>query len=154
MIQHILIPMDFSATAEAAAEYGFALAGELGARVTLLHVLSPGVVTLPEASYAPTEEERAARDGAARAQLRALAFRRVRAGVHVGCDVVEGAAVEGIGEYAREHAVDVIVMGTHGRRGLSHLLLGSVAEALLRAAPCPVLTVGPDGARANGSASL
>jgi nucleotide-binding universal stress UspA family protein len=59
-------------------------------------------------------------------------------------DVRIGGAGDIIGEFAREMAIDLIVMGTHGRRGLSHMFLGSVAERLVRTAPCPVLTLRAD----------
>jgi nucleotide-binding universal stress UspA family protein len=152
MIQHILIPVDFSTTSEAAVEYGFALAADIGARVTLLHVLTPGVIALPEATYVPTEDERRQLVGATRAQLQALAFRRVRAGVHVSCVVVEGEPAETIRAFASAHEVDVIIMGTHGRRGLLHFILGSVAERVLRSAACPVLTVGHEARHAGATA--
>jgi universal stress protein A len=152
MIRHILIAVDFSSTSDVAAEYGFTLAALLGARVTLLHALAPGVIALPEATYVATEEQRRAVAGEARAQLQALAFRLVRAGVHVSSDVVEGEAATAIRACAAANEVDLIVMGTHGRRGLSHLILGSVAERVLRAAGCPVLTVGQKGPRAAATA--
>jgi nucleotide-binding universal stress UspA family protein len=103
---------------------------------------------LPEATYVPTEEERRARAAAARAQLQSLAFRLLRAGVHVTCVAVEGMAPDTIRTFAAEHEVDLIVMGTHGRSGLSHLLLGSIAEQVVRSAPCPVLTIGRERRRA------
>lgn len=59
--------------------------------------------------------------------------------------VVTGFAVEEIVKYAEEHSIDLIVVGTHGLTGISHLLIGSVAEKLVRAATCPVLTVRPGG---------
>ena len=59
----------------------------------------------------------------------------------VAHEVLTGPAASEIVEYARSHDMDLIVMGTHGRRGLSHLLMGSVAERVLRTAHCPVLTV-------------
>jgi nucleotide-binding universal stress UspA family protein len=130
MIERILIPVDFSETAAAAAEYGCDLAARLGARVTLLHVFSPGIVATPDAVFAPTPDELRALAHAARAHLLSMAEKLEREGIAIDCLAVEG--MPG----------DAIVMGTHGRRGVSHLLLGSVAEQLMRHAPCPVLTVG------------
>ena len=59
--------------------------------------------------------------------------------------VVEGSPKVEIVRYARQHDVDVIVLATHGRSGLAHVIIGSVAECVVRAAPCPVLTVRPEG---------
>jgi nucleotide-binding universal stress UspA family protein len=142
MIDHVLIPADFSDTAAAAAEYGCELAARLGARVTLLNVFSAGVVALPDAVYAPTEEELEMLAHAARSHLAALAYKLTRAGLHIDVVAVEGVPSEAIARYAELHHVGLIVIGTHGRRGLAHAILGSVAERVVRTAPCPVLTVG------------
>lgn len=142
MIDHVLIATDFSDTATAAAEYGCRVAARLGARVTLLNVFSPGVVALPDAVYAPTEEELEMLAHAARGHLAALADRLARAGLHIDVDAVAGVPADAIVGWAREHQHGLIVIGTHGRRGLSHALLGSVAEEVVRSATCPVLTFG------------
>jgi len=149
MIDHVLIPTDFSDTAAAAAEYGCELAARLGARVTLLNVFSPGIVALPDAVYAPTEDELEMLAHAARSHLASLAFGLARAGLHIDVAAVEGVPSEAIAEWAATHDVAMIVIGTHGRRGLSHALLGSVAERVVRTAKCPVLTVGRDAAHAG-----
>ncbi len=153
MIDHVLIPTDFSDTAAAAAEYGCALAARLGARVTLLNVFSAGVVALPDAIYAPTEEELEMLAHAARGQLAALAYRLARPDVHIDVVAVEGVASEAIIKYAEEHPGGLIVIGTHGRKGLAHAILGSVAERVVRTAPCPVLTVGRTAAHAHEPAA-
>ena len=142
MIEHILIPTDFSDNAAAAAEYGCELAARLGARVTLLHAYAADIAATPEAVFAPTPEVIRALQHAAETHLAAIATKLSRAGLAIHCAALEGPAGDTIRGYAeREHA-DLIVMGTHGRRGVSRLLLGSVAEHLVRLAPCPVLTVG------------
>ncbi|MDB4970215.1 MAG: UspA domain protein [Myxococcales bacterium] len=142
MIQQILIPTDFSDVAQRAVEYGCQLATRLGARVTLLHAFSPGIVALPDAVFAATDAELRLLEEAAQHHLRAIAVESQRAGLQIECVAVEGVAAETVTSYARQRQFDLIVMGTHGRRGLTHALLGSVAERVLRAAPCPVLTVG------------
>lgn len=142
MIERILIPVDFSDTAAAAAEYGCELAARLGARVKLLHVFSPGIVATPDAVFAPTPEELRALAHAARTHLLSMAEKLERDGLGIDCVAVEGIAADAIREVAERDHADLIVMGTHGRRGVSHLLLGSVAEQMMRHAPCPVLTVG------------
>jgi len=142
MIQRILIPVDFSETSAAAAEYGCALAARLGADVTLLNVYSPGIVALPDAVFVPSPEEQRAIAHAAHTQLESLAGTLERDGVIIHCETIEGLPADGIVVWAEGKRPDLIVMGTHGRRGFSHLLLGSVAEHTVRHAPCPVLTVG------------
>jgi nucleotide-binding universal stress UspA family protein len=137
-----LVPYDFSEHAEAALATALDLAGRLDAAVHLLHVIEPPVFTYPAFEAAPIAppsmlDVRAA----AQKSLEDVASargQRARLETHV----VEGASIaEMIGESADELGADLIVMGTHGRTGLAHVFLGSVAERTLRRAPCPVLTV-------------
>jgi universal stress protein A len=142
-ITRILVPTDFSDTADAALAYAKELADRVGASLHLLHVfddfstaaLAPdayGAVQgdFPEADLRTAEEQLAARfPHADCARLRGTTA------------IITGLTANGIVDYAKTHAIDLIVMGTHGRGGFAHLLLGSVAERLLRVAPCPVLTV-------------
>ena len=154
MMQRILIPIDFSDTSAAAAEYGCELAAQLGARVTLLNVFSAGIVATPDAVFAPTPEELEALARGARAHLRSLAAKLAREDLSIECIALEGLPADVICAIAEREGADLIVMGTHGRRGLSHLLLGSVAEQVLRHGSCPVLTIGRGCARAAGAAAL
>jgi universal stress protein A len=133
--KHILVPIDFSPGAEAALDYACELAGPLGAVVHLVHALGPvGELPLSQRMIEDLTAER----------LRALdelaAYRRGR--VAFGAPIVEVADPRDLilAAAARVDA-DLIVMGTHGRRGLSRLVLGSVAEDVVRRAPCPVLAV-------------
>lgn len=142
MIQRILIPVDFSETSAAAAEYGCALAARLSAEVTLLHIYSLGIVATPDTLYAPTPEEKRAVADAAQARLEAIGKRLGRDGLTIRCEIVEGTPADAIIGWAARRHPDLIVMGTHGRRGMSHFLLGSVAEQTVRGAACPVLTIG------------
>jgi nucleotide-binding universal stress UspA family protein len=137
--QTLLVPHDFSDDAEAALETAVELARRLGSALHLLHVfqqpvdvLSPYGVAIP-ANVGP--ELRAAAQG--RLEKIAARISGVRTEVHVA----EGPPAQVIAEQARSLAADLVVMGTHGRTGLRHLLLGSVAERTMRTAPCPVLTV-------------
>jgi nucleotide-binding universal stress UspA family protein len=134
-----LVPHDFSDDAQAALDTAVELARRLGAQLHLLHayqqpvdVLSPYGVSVP-ANLGP--ELRAA----ALARLRQIAepFAELRTEVLA----VEGPPASVIAEQAEALGADLVVMGTHGRTGLRHLLLGSVAERTVRSAPCPVLTV-------------
>lgn len=137
--QTFLVPHDFSDDAEAALGTAVELARRLGARLHLLHVyqqpvdvLSPYGVAIPP-NVGP--------------ELRAAAERRLQkiaariSGVPTEVHVAEGPPAPVIAEQARLLAADLLVMGTHGRTGLRHLLLGSVAERTMRTARCPVLTV-------------
>ena len=155
-VMSILVPTDFSETADAALAYAKRLAGRLGASLHVLHVFTdPYVPALyTPGLYAPhpyvpmraETRQRALDDARARLAERLTAdeelyFRGARA-------LVTGLTAKQIVTYAADHDVALIVMGTHGRRGVAHLLLGSVAEQIVRTAPCPVLTirgVSPEG---------
>jgi universal stress protein A len=139
----ILVPTDFSETADAALEYAKTLAGQLGASLHLLHVFSDpyAFATTPEAGAVlpPNIRERALADARECLAKRltpdeAERFDGTRA-------IVTGLTARQIVEFADENGINLIVIGTHGRRGVAHLLLGSVAEHVVRTATCPVLTV-------------
>jgi nucleotide-binding universal stress UspA family protein len=142
-LRRILVPTDFSQWSGSALTYAVAFAEKFGAEVLLLHVVQDLAVFVPEAALpaaplVPPVEQflRAAREALDRA-----AGGPVAGGVAVHPEVAEGVPAEEIVRLARERDVDLIVMGTHGRTGLAHVLLGSVAEKVVRRAPCPVLTV-------------
>jgi nucleotide-binding universal stress UspA family protein len=142
-LARILIPTDFSDTADAALEYAFVLAERFGASVHLLHVIEDPFVTgglSAEAYIAEGPPVRAAMLSDAQSLLSQRAAPR-HPGVAVDGEVLFGHGAKSIAEYAEQRDVDLIVMGTHGRTGVAHLLLGSVAERVVRIAPCPVLTV-------------
>jgi nucleotide-binding universal stress UspA family protein len=142
-ITHILVPTDFSGGAEAALSWARDLALQYEAHLSLLHVVTDpravGVWT-PEVYVPPIAEtqERLLREARERLELALPAEERNRFGLRVEARL--GDVAENILAAAREQHVDLIVMGTHGRHGLAHLLLGSVAERVLRDATCPVLT--------------
>src|SRR6266568_4969633 len=139
--QRFLVPIDFSEYANQALEYAINLAGKLEARLTLLHVIQPlplgGVdmgVTLPYTYIQDLEAEIAN-------SMQAYLERVTAAGLEGEIAVVHGVPFQEILETAKTQQVDLIVMGTHGRTGLQHVLMGSVAEKVVRLAPCPVLVV-------------
>ena len=149
-VTKILVPTDFSETADAALEYAKALAGQLGASLHLLHVFSDpyaAAACAPEVYAPPPPSLREQAKEQARECLRQrLSADEEKSGGT--WDMVSGLTAKQIVAYADEHALDLIVMGTHGRRGVAHLLLGSVAEHVVRTAVCPVLTVrSPGGER-------
>jgi nucleotide-binding universal stress UspA family protein len=148
-IARILVPTDFSETADSALTYAKALASQLGASVHLLHVFADPYTSAAYASevYAPMPPEVRAR--ALKDIEECLRERLDGEGAEVmgTTAVVTGLTAKQIVRYAAEHGIDLIVMGTHGRRGVSHILLGSVAEHVVRTARCPVLTVREAAAR-------
>lgn len=136
-IKHILVPTDFSEPSERAVATAVELARTFEARLTLLHVWSIPNTGYAEALTWPIDEM----EKAARKALDELQARTRKA--HAGTDSVlmVGVEWEQIIEVVKARNADLIVMGTHGRRGLSRLLLGSVAEKVVRISPVPVLTI-------------
>lgn len=140
-LKTILVPTDFSECSDAAVSYGYALAEAFGATLHLLNVVQDPY-TLPWAA-----EGFAAPIGDLLADWEAQANRRLAESVPAAAaskTVVKthvGSPHSEIVRYAAHHGIDLIVLGTHGRGPLSHMLLGSVAERVVRTAPCPVLTV-------------
>ncbi|RMF65635.1 MAG: universal stress protein [Bacteroidetes bacterium] len=140
----ILAASDFSPGADAALEWALDLAVRFRATLHLIYVEVLRDDPFAPASYPKEHTERVR--ARLREQLTTCAGRRGDVALEtlpdVRCEVLqEDAAATGILRYAREEDVDLIVMGTHGRRGIKHLLLGSVAEEVVRLAPMPVLTV-------------
>ena len=134
-IRKILVPRDFSACSNRALREGIVLARRYGAALHVLHA-----EVLYGEPYAPyvVEAPGTGLEAALVDDIGALDLAVVPAVVR---DV---AAPAGIVAYARQHNIDLIVMGTHGRRGLRRMLLGSTAEEVVRTAPCPVFTVSRD----------
>ena len=135
LLKQILVATDFSDPSEVALDYGRALARTFGASLHVLHVMEnlflrpvPGDPYVLRAAAQKQLNERLSADD--RAALHAVA----------ALETSDNPA-EAIGKYAQTHAIDLIVMGTHGRGAMAQLFVGSVAERVVRTAPCPVLTV-------------
>jgi nucleotide-binding universal stress UspA family protein len=142
-IRSILAPTDFSPHSERAVRYACGLAERLGAELHLVHVLSDVIPAGPDPLLMPVmppeyyeENEERARETLGRLLDPAWGSPR-----SVVTAVRWGSPVETIVAYAEDLRVDLLVIATHGRTGLSHVLLGSVAERIVREAPCPVLTI-------------
>jgi nucleotide-binding universal stress UspA family protein len=135
MFKHILVPTDFGEPAEQALELAIELAGKFDAKLTLLHAYSLPSMPYTSGLALPMEE---IADAAEEALENALERARKR---YPRCEglVQAGAASERILAVTKESGVDLIAMGTHGRRGLSRFMLGSVAERIVRTSPVPVL---------------
>jgi nucleotide-binding universal stress UspA family protein len=143
-LHRILVPTDFSKFSDNALRYGVAFAEKFGAAIHLLHVVQDLALFIPEAVMVsgpivspPVEQFVAAARTALARTIEGLKL----SGISVIPEVAEDVPFDEIIRFAREKNIDLIVMGTHGHTGLAHLLVGSVAEKVVRKAPCPVLTV-------------
>jgi nucleotide-binding universal stress UspA family protein len=143
-LEQLLFPVDFSDVGVHALRYARSFAQSYKATLHLLHVVDEasqywmalGPNSLP---VGPPPEELIQ---ASRTQLeRFIQEHLADAGLKLQSDVVLGRPFLEIIRYARENNIDLIIMGTHGRGGIQHVLLGSVAERVVRKAPCPVLTI-------------
>jgi nucleotide-binding universal stress UspA family protein len=132
----ILVPIDFSASSDRALDYACELASRCGATVHLLHSIGPALADLPLAEHVAADMMRASADA-----LKALADARASTARISPPFVKIADPRDAILAVARELPADLIVMGTHGRRGVARLMLGSVAEETVRRAPCAVLTL-------------
>jgi nucleotide-binding universal stress UspA family protein len=142
-IATILVPVDFSAASLPAYEFGLDLAEQYNARVHLLHVVENA--TTPDFEKFPLVRDAQDLIAKVKKELVALAQKGGHPVVPVFPEVRIGSPWHEIVQAAREHRIDLIVIPTHGNTGIKHFVLGSVAERVVRAAPCPVLTVrGPN----------
>ena len=143
-IKRMLVPIDFSETSLAALDYAVDLARTVRARMTLIHVVEPIYLAVPGDMYAPiprvdvllTEQRQTAR-----VELAKLCERIAKKRVKCEAMLATGSVYQCVAAAAKQKKADLIVIGTHGRTGLSHVLLGSVAERVVQTAPCPVLAV-------------
>ena len=140
-IKTILVPTDFSEFAEHAYNWALGLAADCKAKIVLLHAApTMSHLAFPESVYYP-DMARMERELIADAEKRVAEFatKKGTRPVTVETRVTVGEAVWEICRMAEKEHADLIIMGSHGRTGLSHVVLGSVAERVVRHAPCPVL---------------
>jgi nucleotide-binding universal stress UspA family protein len=145
-IKTILLPTDGSECSAKAMAYALSFAKQYGGRVVALHVIDQRWeeqtrIVFAEVGQDLTRKIRNGYEEEAGRILRGVTDAASRLGVAVESRVLTGIPFEDIIRAAQELPADIIIMGTHGRAGMSHLLLGSVAEKVVRRAPCPVLTV-------------
>jgi nucleotide-binding universal stress UspA family protein len=144
IMQSILVPTDFSPAAGYGMRKAAELARETGAKVTVCHVLDPSPLA-PYATRGDASTQLSAEQDVEKAIHEALTevVRTHFADVEETKTalIISSNAAEGICHYAEKEDIDMIVLSTHGRTGLAHLLIGSVAERVVRLASCPVLTV-------------
>lgn len=148
-IQHLLVPLDGSVAARQALPWASELAERTGARITLIHIVPPVEQMFAAASTRPMMPMPVVTDPIAQSGEMKSAARRdledareqLPPGAGVEIAVGEGAPGDSVVREAIERETDVIVMSTHGRGGLRRVLLGSVADEVVRRAPCPVMLV-------------
>ncbi len=136
----ILCPVDFSETSEGALRFALSLAAPLGARVRVVHVRQVRMHPLSENPAEVIEDESEA-DAVTQRELSSLAERHREQPVDVVREPLTGVVYQEIAREAERSGAQMIVMGTHGRTGLDHLLIGSVAERVVRLSSVPVCTV-------------
>jgi universal stress protein A len=144
-IRRILVPTDFGECSAPALRYAVELADKFGAELVLLHVVHDLALAMPDAvmpTPVPAPDLTQLID-AGKTGLANLIARENLGRLHPRTEVRVGSPVPEIVAAAKDLKADLLCVGTHGRTGLAHLLLGSQAERIIREAPCPVLTVKP-----------
>jgi nucleotide-binding universal stress UspA family protein len=142
-LKTILVPTDFSEASEAALDYAKGLATAFGASIHVIHVTEDLLAHAwsAEVYVASMPNLREEIEKEARERLAAMLTDAERERFHVTTEVIAGNPFLEIVRYAKANAIDIIVIGTHGRGPIAHMLLGSVAERVVRKAQCPVVTV-------------
>lgn len=135
MAKKILVPTDFSHTGDAALELASTLARDIGATLLIVHAEEPPTAYRGDEIYYQMSEP-------AKDKLQKMLRKIEPTNSAIPCEhrVISGDPAHAIVRLAKDEEVEMIVMGTHGRTGLSRMLMGSVAEAVVRRAECPVLT--------------
>jgi len=141
-IQKILVPIDFTPGSADAVPHALSVARAFGAHVTLLHVFQIPAIGLPDGTIIGGWPETAARIvSGVEERLETMKGNLAHTGVQLDARSAEGDPADQILQQAKEGHYDLIVVGTHGRTGLSRAVMGSVAEQVVRRSSCPVLTV-------------
>lgn len=139
-IKRILVPTDFSEPGRIALKYAVEFAVQFGAAVDLMHVVE-SVPASALLSYRPIDELKASLRAQAEDDMEKLHSEWSEHNFPVRKVVVDGHPFVEIVRHAKDNQTDLIIMGTHGRGAIAHMMLGSVTEKVIRKAPCPVLTV-------------
>jgi len=138
--KRVVCPVDFSTFSKAALDEATSIAVEHRAELSILHAYQNPAVVLPMSGYVgPTGDVLAGMRDRLTQELESMADKARNHGLVVRTIVLEGTPYASIVDYAKDWGADLIVMSTHGRTGLSHLLTGSVTERVVRLAPCSVL---------------
>lgn len=150
-VKNVLFATDFSATSEAAFPYATAICRHFGSMLHTAHVLSDTTILMMTGGVDYVSLSTVYEDAHTEAKEKLDQISGHLEGIPHRTHVRHGQIWENLAGLVKEESIDLIVLGTHGRSGLGKLLLGSVAENILRHAACPVLTVGPN---VSGSAKL
>jgi nucleotide-binding universal stress UspA family protein len=140
-LQQILVPVDFTETSDRALDYAVEFANKFGAAITLIHAYQIPVYGFPDGAFITSADVATQLATAAQGRLDALLESRRATGIALTAVLRDGVAWEEINDVAKLVEADLIIIGTHGRRGLSRALLGSVAENVIRTTNVPVLTI-------------
>jgi universal stress protein A len=139
-LKKILVPIDFSGPSLKALRYAVPFAEQFGSTITLVHVQKP-VSYAPDLPNTPPIPLTAAQEEAARKKLFEVGYREIEELIPVDVQVTSGKPADEIVKLARTHDTDLIIIATHGYKGVMHLVMGSISEEVVRNAPCPVLVV-------------
>ena len=150
-IKQILVPTDFSKNAEHALSYAVELAKRCSAKLHLLHTPVIPTYLLMDLSYSPGPEAVTRILNDAQAALDEEAKSTATAGIELFTAIREGTVHEVIRDYAKEHDIDLVVVGTHGRTGVSKLMYGSVTERVLKTVHTPILVIPRKGGKLPGA---
>jgi nucleotide-binding universal stress UspA family protein len=140
-LRRILVPTDFTETSDHAIDWALGMAAKVGAAVTLMHSYELPIIGFPDGAILPTPDIASHIADASRSALDATVKRLAGRGIALASVLREGVAYEEINAVAESIDADLIVIGTHGRKGLARALLGSVAENVIRTASRPVVTI-------------
>lgn len=138
-IKKILVPTDFTVYSDHAIEYAIMVARNFEAKILLVHVIEPMAYSVTDTIQ--IIDHYTALKTVAGPILRNLQNKLLKKGLEVDTLLLDGTPYLEIVKRSRQAGIDLIIMGTHGRTGIKHVLMGSVAERVVRMAPCPVLTV-------------
>ena len=144
-IKHIVVGTDFSETAERAVDAAVNLAAQVGAVVSLVHAYELPMYSFPDGVVVSTPDAANRITTDALARLEKAVEQRKDSGISIKSVLRMGAPWDELNGFAEEENADVIVVGTHGRRGFSRVMLGSAAERLVRTAVRPLLVIRGDG---------
>ncbi|HUE85876.1 MAG TPA: universal stress protein, partial [Vicinamibacterales bacterium] len=153
--KRMLVPTDFSPASDIAFTYAIDMAAREGSTIHLLHVIDEAsfATAYPDGFYVELPGLRAQLFDEANGRLTEMLARCTAAGVEATTEVAVGRVARVIAQSATNRGTDLIVIGTHGRGGFAHLVLGSVTERVIRMAPCAVLTVRDTSRIANAIAA-
>ncbi len=144
-IKNILLPTDFSNLSLTAASYAIDIASQYGAKIHLLNVIEkkPPILAIHAIDLSEEKIMKSIEDAAKESLKKALDKINKSKNVEINSILLKGNDYEEIVNYSQKQNIDVIVIATHGRTGLLHTLVGSVAEKVIRYAKCPVLVITP-----------